>query len=99
TRFDCDWSSDVCSSDLAREAGVSRTGAFPRLLFTRREANAIYSIAGKGKARESLDFEASKETALSPQLKNYRILHFATHGLLNKIGRASCRERGYQARS
>src|SRR6478736_3991494 len=23
TRFDCDWSSDVCSSDLARDSGVN----------------------------------------------------------------------------
>src|SRR3989475_8238190 len=27
TRFDCDWSSDVCSSDLARAAGRASPGA------------------------------------------------------------------------
>src|SRR5256886_4487822 len=27
TRFDCDWSSDVCSSDLARTQGLARIGA------------------------------------------------------------------------
>src|SRR3989475_6905957 len=26
TRFDCDWSSDVCSSDLGRRNGVTRSG-------------------------------------------------------------------------
>src|SRR2546427_8619543 len=28
TRFDCDWSSDVCSSDLLREAGQKRRESF-----------------------------------------------------------------------
>jgi CHAT domain-containing protein len=31
----------------------------------------------------ALDFEASRETAASPDLGQYRIVHFATHGLLN----------------
>jgi len=56
---------------------------FPRLPFTRREADAISSIAPKGDVTEDLDFDASKATALSAQLKDYRIVHFATHGLLN----------------
>src|SRR2546430_16554123 len=29
TRFDCDWSSDVCSSDLAREPGQDLVGRDP----------------------------------------------------------------------
>jgi CHAT domain-containing protein len=33
--------------------------------------------------KESLDFEANRETAMSGDLSNYRIVHFATHGLLN----------------
>lgn len=74
------------SSDLsrsAREIAVSADGSFPRLPFTRREADAIYSITGKQDSLEAVDFDASKATALSSQLKNYRIVHFATHGLLN----------------
>src|SRR5205823_5709762 len=67
----------------AREVGIARDGVFPRLPFTRREANAIYSTAPQGDASEALDFDASKATALGPQLRDYRIVHFATHGLLN----------------
>ena len=67
----------------AQEAGVVRGGIFPRLPFSRREAEAIYSIAQKGDAKEALDFEASKATAMGAQLRDYRIVHFATHGLLN----------------
>jgi CHAT domain-containing protein len=73
-------------SDLdrsAKEIGISGMNSFPRLPFTRREADAIYSIAGKDNSFEALDFDANKTTALSPQLKDYRIIHFATHGLLN----------------
>jgi CHAT domain-containing protein/Tfp pilus assembly protein PilF len=67
----------------AREINISGDGIFPRLPFTRREAEAIYSTTGKSDSLEALDFDASKATALSSQLKNYRIIHFATHGLLN----------------
>ncbi|HZS28262.1 MAG TPA: tetratricopeptide repeat protein, partial [Candidatus Angelobacter sp.] len=70
-------------SDLDRSAQEMGLSGFPRLPFTRREAETIYSIAGKSDALEALDFDASKATALSSQLKDYRIVHFATHGLLN----------------
>jgi CHAT domain-containing protein len=32
---------------------------------------------------KALDFRASRATATSPELSQYRIVHFATHGLLN----------------
>jgi CHAT domain-containing protein/tetratricopeptide (TPR) repeat protein len=73
--------SDVDRS--AREIEAQEGGMFPRLPFTRREADAIQAIATPGKVTEELDFDASKTTALSPQLKDYRIIHFATHGMLN----------------
>jgi CHAT domain-containing protein len=34
---------------------------------------------------QALDFEASRMTALRPELSEYRIVHFATHGLLNTV--------------
>ncbi|MBO0798395.1 MAG: CHAT domain-containing protein, partial [Blastocatellia bacterium] len=36
-----------------------------------------------GTVLQALDFGASRETALGPELAQYRIVHFATHGLLN----------------
>jgi CHAT domain-containing protein len=36
-----------------------------------------------GKGRLAVDFEANHETAISAGLSGYRILHFATHGLIN----------------
>jgi CHAT domain-containing protein len=32
---------------------------------------------------KALDFEASRETVLSPDFGRHRIIHFATHSLLN----------------
>jgi CHAT domain-containing protein len=73
-------------SDLdrsARDFGISGDSMFPRLPFTRREAEAIQAVAQPGDVTANLDFDASKASALSSELKDYRIVHFATHGLLN----------------
>src|SRR5205085_7311953 len=47
TRFDCDWSSDVCSSDLACSAAMARTLAEQALttLFVVRDEQMIGLIA------------------------------------------------------
>ncbi len=58
-------------------------GRLPRLPFTRREARSILALAPG--SRLALDFEASRATVVDPELKEYRYLHFATHGLLNDV--------------
>jgi CHAT domain-containing protein len=55
----------------------------PRLPFTRREAAAAMALAPPGQGLFALDFEASRATALRDDLGQYRIVHFASHGLLN----------------
>src|SRR5262249_8076676 len=55
-----------------------------RLPFSRREAEAILSVTPKAESLKALDFRASRETATSAELSQYRIVHFATHGLLDK---------------
>src|SRR5256886_13681152 len=58
TRFDCDWSSDVCSSDLAaaigagRERYVTRGVATTDMTVSRAEGATIWDADG----REYLDF-------------------------------------------
>ncbi len=55
----------------------------PRLPFTRREAEAILAVTPASEGMKALDFRASRQTAISPDLAQHRIVHFATHGLLN----------------
>jgi CHAT domain-containing protein/Tfp pilus assembly protein PilF len=54
-----------------------------RLEYTRVEAEKIVKLVDKTKTIEALDFQANKDVVTSPQLANYQIVHFATHGLLN----------------
>jgi CHAT domain-containing protein len=56
---------------------------FTRLAFSRQEAESIVALTSKGTGLKATDFSASRALALSRQLSQYRILHFATHGLLN----------------
>jgi CHAT domain-containing protein len=59
-------------------------GSVPRPLpLSRDEAEAIIKLAPRGEAMLALNFEASRETAMSSELPKYRIVHFATHGLIN----------------
>jgi CHAT domain-containing protein/Tfp pilus assembly protein PilF len=62
--------------------GSDRTG-LQRLLFSREEAEAIASLAPASSVLKALDFLASRETAMSDELGQYGIIHFATHGLLD----------------
>ena len=68
----------------ASETGViGPGGAIPRLPFSRDEAKAILEAARPAGAMEAVGFRASRSMATSPELGLYRIVHFATHGLLN----------------
>jgi CHAT domain-containing protein/tetratricopeptide (TPR) repeat protein len=54
-----------------------------RLGYSRQEAGAILAAVPAGEGLKALDFEASRATATGAELGQYRIVHFATHGLLN----------------
>ncbi len=80
---------DIASLQMSRSAQetgvIDREAQFGRLLNTRREATAILALVPESERKQALDFQASRATALSPELGQYRIVHFATHGLLNNI--------------
>jgi len=68
--------------------GLSRSGRdnnlqWSRLNFTRQEAQIIQALIPANFRTESLDFEASRAVATSQNLSQYKIIHFATHGLAN----------------
>jgi len=56
---------------------------FTRLPFSRQEAASISALTPRGTGLKATDFNASRALVLSRQLSQYRIVHFATHGLLN----------------
>jgi CHAT domain-containing protein len=60
-----------------------RDGALVRLAHAAEEADAISSIAPWGTTMVSKGFNASRETAMSSDVGQYQIVHFATHGFLN----------------
>jgi CHAT domain-containing protein/predicted negative regulator of RcsB-dependent stress response len=57
--------------------------SFPRLAATRQEADAIVAMAAEGMTLRAIDFEAGRATAMSPELAQYRIVHFATHAVFD----------------
>jgi len=63
-------------SDAAR-------GGLRRLLYSRREAEALTALLPAGASFAALGFAARREVATGGALGRYRILHFATHGELN----------------
>jgi CHAT domain-containing protein/tetratricopeptide (TPR) repeat protein len=64
----------------AKESGLSR---LERLGASRTEAQAIASLAGIDDSFVALDFEASRAVAIGPDVSSSRVVHIASHGLLN----------------
>jgi len=62
----------------ARESGAD----LERLWFTRQEVNSIAALAGRD-GTKLLDFDATLDRVTAADLSSYRVVHFATHGLLN----------------
>jgi CHAT domain-containing protein len=71
------------ASDPPRAASDVDLFNLPRLYFSRQEADAIRTLGGGEKTREILDFDASRVEAEKPSLRDYRVIHFATHALLD----------------
>jgi CHAT domain-containing protein/Tfp pilus assembly protein PilF len=75
--------SEAQSDGLQRSARDTGLSALARLRGSRREAEAIVHLAGETNTLLALDFAANRQMATSRELADYRIVHFATHGLLN----------------
>lgn len=63
--------------------GAARAEPLARLSWSRREAERIAAAAAGREVLLALDFQADRDFALAPELKRYKILHFATHGFLD----------------
>jgi CHAT domain-containing protein len=74
----------VASSALARSLrSFDGRAGLARLLLSRDEAEAIAATVPENARLKALDFKASRAAAMNTELSQYRIVHFATHGLLN----------------
>lgn len=58
-------------------------GDLPRIGRTGSEVAAIRRLAGAGEVSEQIGFAASRSAVLGAPLESFRILHFATHGLVD----------------
>jgi CHAT domain-containing protein/Tfp pilus assembly protein PilF len=78
-----DGAAPAAGSPLTRAAlDLGRTG-FPRLPFSREEANAISALAPRGSVLKATDFDARRALLTEGGLAGRRIVHLATHGLLD----------------
>ena len=68
---------------LERIDDASGRAGLARLPFSRDEADAIASLAPKSAILRATDFEANRTAVLGDALANFRIVHFATHGLID----------------
>ncbi len=63
-----------------RDLGINEISP---LYFSRAEAESIIKVAPRGQSLLAIDFKANRAMAMSPELSRYRMIHFATHGLLD----------------
>ncbi|MGH9332512.1 MAG: CHAT domain-containing protein, partial [Vicinamibacteria bacterium] len=75
--------SEPATGDLLRSIADTGLASVVRLPFTRDEAEAVLAMAGEEETLRALDFDASRKTVVSGELSQYRLVHFATHGILN----------------
>jgi len=54
-----------------------------RLPGTRTEAEAILNLVASATQVNAFDFDANRDFIDNPQLRDYQIIHLATHGILN----------------
>jgi CHAT domain-containing protein/tetratricopeptide (TPR) repeat protein len=54
-----------------------------RLTHSAEEADAISATAPWGTTMVARGFDASRQTAMSPEVSQYQIIHFATHGFID----------------
>ena len=85
-----DKSDERVTGNVSRVAGghhgapaADEVVALQRLPYTRQEAEAILALAPATGRKAALGFEANRGAAMSEDLIKYRIIHFATHSMLD----------------
>jgi CHAT domain-containing protein/Tfp pilus assembly protein PilF len=60
-----------------------RGQSLPRLFSTSWEAKEIFSLSGRRDSLLALGFDVKRETVTSSGLEDYRVIHFATHAVVD----------------
>lgn len=64
--------------------GIATTNqSLSRLPGTKQEAERILALVPSSQSKQAFGFAANRATVNSPDLSQYRMIHFGTHGLLN----------------
>jgi CHAT domain-containing protein len=71
---------DIKEAYVQTRGNISQLG---RLLCTRNEAQAVRAGSPANETLLAFDFAATRNLAMSSALADYRIVHFATHGVLD----------------
>ncbi len=66
-----------------RDAGFNSSMPLPRLPKAYDEAMAILTLVSDAEKKSAMDFEANLTVAMSPEMSQYRMIHFVAHGLLD----------------
>ena len=86
-RSEVERSGDMQDQQLEKETeafgGDEQQVKFQRLPFTLQEAQAIFKVVPAAETKRAIGFDANLSVVLDPELRQYRIIHFATHGLFN----------------
>jgi CHAT domain-containing protein len=76
----------VRSADLTRALhDLHKTETIPSLPGSLREALSIQRILGPSRTRLALGFDASRDAVMQGLLSQARVVHFATHGILDAM--------------
>lgn len=74
------------ASQLSRaleDVGIQSVSEISRLPFSLLEARAILETVPANQSFSALSFEANRKTVMDPKLSRYRIVHLATHGVMD----------------
>lgn len=63
--------------------GDSASSSIPRLPASLKEAKAIMAVTPQSEGAIAVGFEANRARIMNDAFKNYRIIHFATHSILD----------------
>lgn len=73
----------LASTDKTQTPETVTRDGLTRLAHASEEADAIYGVAPWSTTMMAKGFDASRETAMSPNVGQYQIVHFATHGFVD----------------